>query len=64
PRRCAGRCAPGGWRCGVPGGEATPGLMLGLAGIGWAQLRAAHPEAVPSAWAPAPGRVLAGTPTR
>lgn len=55
---------PGGWRCGVPGGEATPGLMLGLAGIGWAQLRAAHPEAVPSAWAPAPGRVLAGTPTR
>ena len=41
---------PEGWRSGVPGGHASPGLMLGMAGIGWAQLRAAHPERVPSAW--------------
>lgn len=47
---------PGGWRCGLPGGEATPGLMLGLAGIGWAQLRVAHPETVPSAWGGPPVR--------
>ena len=46
---------PEGLRCGIPGGEATPGLMLGLAGIGWAQLRAAHPETVPSAWYPGGG---------
>ena len=24
-----------GWRCGVPGGVETPGLMVGLAGIGY-----------------------------
>jgi lantibiotic modifying enzyme len=41
---------PEGWRSGVPGGHPTPGLMLGLSGIGWGQLRAAHPEIVPSAW--------------
>jgi len=41
---------PEGWRSGVPGGHRAPGLMLGMAGIGWAQLRAAHPERVPSAW--------------
>lgn len=40
-----------GWRTGVfPSGESTPGLMLGLSGIGWALLRVASPESVPSAW--------------
>lgn len=39
-----------GWRCGVPGGLPTPGMMLGKAGIGWAHLRAAHPASVRSAW--------------
>lgn len=41
---------PAEWRCGVIGGHRTPGLMLGLAGIGWAQMRAARPREVPSAW--------------
>jgi lantibiotic modifying enzyme len=35
------------WPCGVPGGGETPGLMLGLAGIGWFYLRLYDP-AVPS----------------
>lgn len=39
-----------GWRCGIPGGWACPGLMLGLAGIGWTQLRSHDPVSVPSAW--------------
>jgi lantibiotic biosynthesis protein len=39
-----------GWRCGVPGGWAAPGLLLGHAGIGWALLRLADPEGVPSGW--------------
>jgi lantibiotic modifying enzyme len=38
----------GGWRCGVPLGIETPGLMLGLAGIGYGFLRLAEPYAVPS----------------
>lgn len=37
-----------GWRCGVPGGVETPGLMTGLAGIGYQLLRLAQPEKVPS----------------
>lgn len=40
----------GAWRCGVPNGGEAPGLMLGLAGIGWAMLRLANPAHVPSAW--------------
>jgi lantibiotic modifying enzyme len=40
----------GGWRSGVPGGWSAPGLMLGNAGIGWALLRLANPERVPSGW--------------
>jgi lantibiotic biosynthesis protein len=40
------------WRCGVPGGGQAPGLMLGLAGIGWAHLRAWNPAVIPSAWTP------------
>ncbi len=35
-------------RCGVPGEVETPGLMNGLAGIGFGLLRAALPERVPS----------------
>lgn len=34
--------------CGVPGGFETPGLMDGLAGIGFGLLRLADPERVPS----------------
>ncbi len=37
-----------GWRCGVPGGVETPGLMVGLAGIGYELLRLARPAQVPS----------------
>ena len=33
-----------GARCGVPNGVQTPGLMTGLAGIGYGMLRVAHPE--------------------
>ncbi|MGI5214106.1 type 2 lanthipeptide synthetase LanM family protein [Plantactinospora sp. CA-290183] len=37
-----------GWMCGVPGGVETPGLMTGLAGIGYGLLRLAAPDRVPS----------------
>ncbi|MCK2244309.1 MULTISPECIES: type 2 lanthipeptide synthetase LanM family protein [unclassified Crossiella] len=37
-----------GWRCAVPEGTSTPGLMLGLAGIGYGLLRFAEPQATPS----------------
>jgi type 2 lantibiotic biosynthesis protein LanM len=37
-----------GWQSGAPMGVETPGLMLGLAGIGYALLRQADPEQVPS----------------
>jgi type 2 lantibiotic biosynthesis protein LanM len=36
------------WRCGVPTGVQAPGLMVGLAGIGYGLLRLAFPEQVPS----------------
>lgn len=39
----------GQWQCGVPGGVETPGLFLGLAGIGYGLLRVCDPELVPSA---------------
>lgn len=38
----------GGWRCGVPLDVETPGLMDGLAGIGYGFLRLAEPDRVPS----------------
>jgi lantibiotic modifying enzyme len=38
----------GGIACGVPGGGETPGLMLGLAGVGATLLRLADPSALPS----------------
>jgi type 2 lantibiotic biosynthesis protein LanM len=37
-----------GWRCGVPMGVETPGLMTGLAGIGYGLLRILEPTRVPS----------------
>ncbi|MBE9166111.1 type 2 lantipeptide synthetase LanM family protein [Pleurocapsales cyanobacterium LEGE 06147] len=37
-----------GWLCGVPSGVETPGLMTGLAGIGYGLLRLAEPKHVPS----------------
>jgi lantibiotic modifying enzyme len=37
-----------GYRCGIPLGVETPGLMTGLAGTGYALLRFAEPERVPS----------------
>jgi lantibiotic modifying enzyme len=37
-----------GWYCGGPGGVELPGLMLGIAGIGYQLLRFAAPDQVPS----------------
>ncbi|HEU4767485.1 MAG TPA: type 2 lanthipeptide synthetase LanM family protein, partial [Pyrinomonadaceae bacterium] len=37
-----------GWLCGIPTGIESPGLMSGLAGIGFGLLRAAKPDDVPS----------------
>jgi type 2 lantibiotic biosynthesis protein LanM len=36
------------WICSTPSGVETPGLMLGLAGIGYGLLRLADPETIPS----------------
>jgi lantibiotic modifying enzyme len=36
------------WPCGLPGGPETPGLMLGLAGVGHTLLRLTDPRGVPS----------------
>lgn len=36
------------WPCGVNGGGETPGMMMGLAGIGWFYLRLHDPAGVPS----------------
>jgi len=46
-----------GWLCGNPLGVESPGLMTGLAGIGYALLRLAEPHRVPSVLglAPPPG---------
>jgi class II lanthipeptide synthase len=46
--RLVARLSQGDWRCGTPGGVETPGLMTGLAGIGYELLRLAAPERVPS----------------
>ena len=42
------RIEQSGWRCGVPMRAETPGLMVGLAGIGHGLLRLAAPDQVPS----------------
>jgi type 2 lantibiotic biosynthesis protein LanM len=43
-----------GWRCGIPLGVESPGLMTGLAGIGYMLLRLAEPAHVPSVLVLAP----------
>jgi type 2 lantibiotic biosynthesis protein LanM len=43
-----------GWLCGLPSGVESPGLMTGLAGIGYGLLRLAAPECVPSVLTLAP----------
>lgn len=43
-----------GWLCGVPLGVETPGLMTGLAGIGYQLLRLAEPTHIPSVLTLAP----------
>ncbi|MCI0748187.1 MAG: type 2 lantipeptide synthetase LanM family protein [Verrucomicrobia subdivision 3 bacterium] len=46
-----------GWRCGTPLGVETPGLMTGLAGIGYGLLRLADPKRVPSVLMLEPPRI-------
>jgi type 2 lantibiotic biosynthesis protein LanM len=46
-----------GWLCGVPSGVETPGLMVGLAGIGYGLLRLADPDRMPSVLLLDPPRV-------
>src|SRR5581483_618805 len=50
--KVAGRFVDGldrhGWLCGTPNWVETPGLMAGLAGVGYGLLRLAEPEKVPS----------------
>ena len=58
--RLVTRLQEGHWRCGVPGGVETSGLMTGLAGIGYGLLRIAAPERVPSLLALEPPRVTIG----
>ena len=58
--RLVARLQEGHWRCGVPGGVETPGLMTGLAGIGYGLLRIAAPERVPSLLALEPPRAAIG----
>ncbi|HXO28227.1 MAG TPA: type 2 lanthipeptide synthetase LanM family protein [Thermoanaerobaculia bacterium] len=43
-----------GWRCGLPMGIETPGLMVGVSGIGYGMLRLAAPEQLPSVLTLAP----------
>jgi type 2 lantibiotic biosynthesis protein LanM len=43
-----------GWQCGGPRAVELPGLMLGLAGIGYEMLRLAEPDVVPSVLVLAP----------
>jgi class II lanthipeptide synthase len=43
-----------GWLCGIPLGAESPGLMTGLAGIGYQLLRLAEPARVPSVLTLAP----------
>jgi type 2 lantibiotic biosynthesis protein LanM len=46
--RIVARIEKDGWLCGVPLAVETPGLMTGLAGIGYGLLRLAAPDIVPS----------------
>jgi type 2 lantibiotic biosynthesis protein LanM len=51
-----------GWLCSTPKGIETPGLMLGLAGIGYGLLRLADPDFVPSILALHPPNFLKQAP--
>lgn len=51
-----------GWVCGTPNGTETPGLMTGVAGIGYGLLRLAEPERVPSVLTLAPAPPTDSTP--
>lgn len=55
--RLVDRVGRGEWSCGVPGGVETPGLMMGLAGIGYALLRLGDTAQVPSLLSLEPPRV-------
>lgn len=46
--RLVERIGGGAWYCGIPGGVETPGLMMGLAGIGYGLLRIGATDRVPS----------------
>ncbi len=46
-----------GWQCGGPGAVRLPGLMIGIAGIGYQMLRLAEPEQVPSVLQLAPPHI-------
>jgi len=46
--RLVSRLRRGEWRCGIPGAVETPGLMMGLAGIGYGLLRLGATSRVPS----------------
>jgi type 2 lantibiotic biosynthesis protein LanM len=46
--RLVERIGRGDWRCGIPGYLETPGMMMGLAGIGYGLLRIGATERVPS----------------
>lgn len=63
-RRVVERAGTRGWMSGLPTGIETPGLMIGLAGIGYQLLRSAAPGRVPSILlldpCPAPGRNESG----
>ena len=58
--RLVGRLAREEWRCGIPAGVETPGLMTGLAGIGYGLLRLADPSSVPSLLCLEPPRATRG----
>jgi lantibiotic modifying enzyme len=44
-----------GWKCGMPLNVQTPGLMYGLAGIGYGMLRVASPDRLPAVLTLQPG---------
>lgn len=53
-----------GWLCGVPMQVETPGLMCGLAGIGYGLLRIAYPERIPSVLTLEPPHQTVGPPVK
>jgi type 2 lantibiotic biosynthesis protein LanM len=57
------RASSRGWQCGVPHAVSTPGLMTGLAGVGYGLLRFAQYPGIPSVLAAEPPRVAVGKTT-